>query len=226
MTGAHPEREIDVVAAESLARGDATGWFETVYAAGADGRVPVPWDRPVANPLLTEWAADTVDGAGRTAVVIGCGLGRDAEFVAGLGFATVAFDVAETAVRIARDRNPGSPVDYRVADLLDPPASWSHAFDLVMESYTVQALPRQLRADATARVRSFVADGGTLLVIAASRSDDEPVRANPPWPLTRAELDAFTGDGLTAVRVQQFPDPGGPSVHRWRAEFTRAAAAG
>jgi SAM-dependent methyltransferase len=224
MNHGHPEREIDAVAAQSLARGDATGWFETVYAAGAAGRVAVPWNRPVANPLLTGWAAEhTVDGAGRSAVVIGCGLGRDAEFVAGLGFATVAFDIAETAVRIARDRNPGSVVDYRVADLLDPPASWS-GFDLVVESYTVQALPPWLRAEATTRVSSLVAAGGTLLVIAAARAEDEPVRQHPPWPLTRAELDAF-GDGLTAVRVEQFPDDGGPSAYRWRAEFSRAAAA-
>jgi SAM-dependent methyltransferase len=221
MTGAHPQRQLDLAAAESLARGDATGWFETVYAAGADGLVPVPWDRPSANPLLTDWAAD-VDGTGRSAVVIGCGLGRDAEFVAGLGFATTAFDVAETAVRIARERNPGSSVDYRVADLLDPPLSFSPGFDLVVESYTVQALPLRLRADATARVRSLVAAGGTLLVIAAARADDEPVRVNPPWPLTGAELDAFVADGLSAVRVQRFPDPGGPSLVVWRAEFTRS----
>jgi hypothetical protein len=38
---------------------------------------------------------------------------------------------------------------------------------LVVESLTVQSLPRQLRAAAIARVREVVAPGGTLLVIAA-----------------------------------------------------------
>ena len=38
----HPEPELDQAAAALLARGVATGWFETVYAAGAEGTVAVP----------------------------------------------------------------------------------------------------------------------------------------------------------------------------------------
>jgi SAM-dependent methyltransferase len=211
-------RQVDDIAAASLARGDATGWFETVYAADD---VAVPWDRPTANPLLTDWASG-LSGAGRTAVVVGCGLGRDAEFVASLGFTTTAFDVAATAVRTARERNPGSAVDYRVADLLDLPAAWSAGFDLVVESHTVQALPRAWRAAATAGVRALTGAGGTLLVIAAVQPEDAPVPVDPPWPLTRPEIDAFGTDGLLVGRVETFPDTSGPSGHRWRATFTRS----
>jgi hypothetical protein len=46
--------------------------------------------------------------------------------------------------------------------LLDPPAGWRGGFDLVLESLTVQSLPRQLRPAAIARVRELVAPGGTL----------------------------------------------------------------
>lgn len=67
------------------------------------------------------------------ALVVGCGLGADAEYIARLGFDTVAFDVAETAIRLARERFPESTVDYVVRDLLDPPAEWLRAFDLVAE---------------------------------------------------------------------------------------------
>ena len=52
-------------------------------------------------------------------------MGRDSEYLAGLGFVTAAFDFSATAIRAVRQRFPDSPVDYRVADLLDPPGDWS-----------------------------------------------------------------------------------------------------
>jgi SAM-dependent methyltransferase len=205
--------DADAFAARSLAAGDPTGWFEDLYA---DGTAVVPWDRSYPNEVMTRWPHGT-DGSGRTAVVVGCGLGRDAEFVAGLGFATTAFDVSPTAVRTARDRHPESTVDYRVADLLDPPPGWSVGFDLVVESYTVQALPLSVRAAATAGVGALVAPGGTLLVIAAVRADDDTDPPGPPWPLTRSEVDAF-GAGLSVTSVDVVPTATGD---RWRAVFTR-----
>ncbi|MFG3701831.1 class I SAM-dependent methyltransferase [Micromonospora sp. NPDC047620] len=182
----------------------------------------MPWDRDAPHGMLVGWTAERgLTGAGRRAVVVGCGYGRDAEHVAGLGFATVAFDISPTAVGAARERHPGSPVDYRVADLFDPPSGWRHRFDLVVESMTVQALPTRLRAAATAGVAALVAPGGTLLVIAAGRDDDEAPPAGPPWPLTRAEVDGFAVGGLTPVRVEAHDDAAG--VRRWRAEFHRPA---
>ncbi|MDO3700063.1 class I SAM-dependent methyltransferase [Micromonospora sp. C28SCA-DRY-2] len=210
------------LSAESLAAGDPTGWFERLYTEAERGDAAVPWDRDAPHGLLAGWtAASGLTGAGRRAAVVGCGYGRDAEHVAGLGFATVAFDISPTAVRTARDRHPGSPVDYRVADLLDPPAAWRRGFDLVVESMNVQALPPEVRVAGFGAVADLVAPGGTLLVIAAGRADDEEPPAAPPWPLTRGEVDAFAGNGLAPVRVEELRDPSG--VLRWRAEFHRPA---
>jgi SAM-dependent methyltransferase len=206
------EDQVRRVIAESLASGDATGWFERLYAVSGTGGVPVPWDREAPHPLLVEWAEGRSWGGGR-ALVVGCGLGEDAEFVAALGFATTAFDVSPTAIRAARARFPASAVEYRAADLLDPPGEWAGAFDFVLESYTVQALPEALHADATARVASFVGPGGTLLVIAAAR-DAGVAAEGPPWPLTPPEIEAFAAGALEPVRVERNDD-------RWRAEFTR-----
>lgn len=203
---------------------DATAWFEKLYVAAESGAADVPWDRPQATPLLVDWAdAAGVDGRGRSALVVGCGLGRDAEFVAGRGFTTTAFDIAPTAVRLARARHPGSPVTYVVADLLDPPPSWRHGFDLVVESNTVQALPRRLRDRAIAAVGALVAPHGTLLVLGAVGSPGD--HGGPPWPLTRDEVLAFAGGGPPLVSLEQVPAGGDPGVLRWRAVF-RAAGAG
>jgi SAM-dependent methyltransferase len=212
------DEEGDRLAARSIADGDPTGWFDRLYAAGVDGLVEMPWDRSEPHPLVAEWAAAGVDGGGRTAVVVGCGLGADAEYLSGLGFATTAFDVAPTAVRVARERHPGSTVDYRVADLLDLPADWSRAFDLVVDVFTVQALPDPPRREAIVDVGRLVAPGGSLLVVAFRGELDGP---HPPWPLSRDEIDAFATDGLTVVRVEEIEDSRRAFGSRWRAEFRR-----
>jgi len=216
------EEDTRRLSAAALAGGDATGWFETLYAEAESGTAEVPWDRGEPTALLVEWAEATgLTGAGRRALVVGCGLGRDSEYVASLGFATTGFDISETAVRVARERHPGSPVDYRVADLLDPPPAWRHAFDLVVESNNVQALPRDLRARAIAGVSGFVAPGGTLLVLSAAAA--EPGDEGPPWPLTREEIEGFAVGGLILAAIEDVPSPDDVSVRKWRAVLTRPA---
>ena len=196
-----------------------TAWFERLYAAADAGEAAVPWDRGGAHPLIAEWFERRApEGAGRRALVVGAGLGDDAELVASHGFATTAFDVAPTAVEAARRRFPGTRVEYRTADLLSPPAEWRAAFDLVVESLTVQSMPVAYHPPATANVAGFVAAGGTLLVVATAAG--EPFEG-PPWPLTRAEIEAFGTAGLHAVEIESVPLPGEPGARRWRAELAR-----
>ena len=224
-TAPDPAQRAGQLVAQALAEGDATGWFERLYAAAEDGSAIVPWDRGTPHWLLTAWAQErALDGGGRRALVVGCGLGADAEFVAGHGFGTVAFDISASAVRAARRRFPASAVDYQVADLLDPPAGWQRAFDLVVESQTIQALPDPPRREAIARIGDMVAPGGTLVVITLARDASEDPGQWPPWPVTRAEVDAFAADGLVPVRIEDVADTGqGPPGRRWLAEFRRRA---
>ena len=154
-----------------------------------------------------------VDGRGRRALVIGSALGDDPELVAGLGFATTAFDISETAVTRAKARFPESAVDYVAADLLDTPGAWREAFDLVVEAITVQSLPPSLREQAIAAIVSFVAPGGELLVVSA-QAEDNPHGDPPPWPLTRAEVESFARDGLTLRSLEA-------TGQRWRAWLDR-----
>ena len=192
-----------------------------LYLEAADGHAVVPWDAPAANPLIVDALADVGAAAGRSALVVGSGLGRDAEHVASLGYRTTAFDVSPTAIDSARARFPGSAVDHVVADLLDLPSRWHHAFDLVVESITVQSMPTSVRADAIAAVAATVAPGGRLLVISGVRADGVEVDG-PPWPLTRAEIESFATGGLTATSIEQIERTDIPGARRWRAWFDRA----
>ena len=217
-----PDVEVRRLAAES--GDDPTGWFERLYAAAERGEAVVPWDRGTPHRLLVQWASErNVDGTGKTALVVGSGPGQDAEFFARLGFATTAFDVSETAVRGARQRFPGSPVRYVTADLLDPPPEWAGAFDLVVESMTVQSMPEQHRRTAITNVARFVGPGGTLVVVAFARDDGPSRDEGPPWPLSRADIDAFALADIQPVLVEDLTDAAQPDVHRWRAEFIRPA---
>jgi SAM-dependent methyltransferase len=175
VTNLDPDAYAQRLAAQSLAADDPTGWFEQLYAEAAEGRAVVPWFRGAPRPPLVQWAEERgVTGNGRRALVIGCGLGDDAEYVAGLGFTTVAFDVSASAIRTARRRFPDSAVEYVVADLLHPPAAWHEAFDLVVESYNVQSLPKPVQPEAIVQVGRMVGRGGTLLVIAHRAGEADP----------------------------------------------------
>lgn len=223
MTDTSPEGNARRLAAESLAVDDVTGWFDRLYSAADRGGAVVPWDRHGPHPLLVQWAAETDPTALGRALVVGAGLGEDAEFVAGLGYATAAFDVSATALRAARRRFPQSAVQFTVADLLVPPDAWRAGFDLVVESLTVQSLPPTVHRVAIENVARFVAPGGTLLVIASALAAGDPGEV-PPWPLSRVEIDAFTGHGLQAVRLDLIPVPQDPTAHRWLAEFHRPSS--
>jgi SAM-dependent methyltransferase len=211
------------LAAAAASAGDETGWFETLYAEAETGRGDVPWADRGPNPHLVEWAErEQRAGAGKKALVVGCGLGYDAEYLAGRGYAVTAFDIAPTAVGRAVRENPATRVAYLTADLTDLPPGWAGAFDLVAEAYTVQPLYGPVRERALAALAGPVAAGGTLLVIARATNEAEPERdpATMPWPLTPREL-GLAGGGLETVRIEQFMDQEDPPKLRWRAEFRR-----
>lgn len=217
------QHRADELAAQAVGAGRPTAWFEQLYAAGRNGSVTMPWDREAPNPLLARWAdqRDPEDAVDRRAVVVGAGLGADAAFLAGLGYDTTAFDISPTAVAIAQDRLAGLRLRFVTADLFDLPPDWDQAFELVAEIYTVQALPRSVRAQATASVGSLVAPGGTLVAIQVELPPGKSPDDGPPWPLTRDEIEAFDSEALEAVSIEAVPDPGNAGVRRWLAEFTR-----
>ncbi len=212
------------LAQESLARGDATGWFDELYDAAQGDTAQIPWADLRVNPNLVDWLErQRPDGHGQRALVVGCGLGDDAQALANRGFAVTAFDISPRCIEWCRERFADTPVDYRVADLLNPPSEWQSAFDFVVEIYTLQVLPPDLRARATASLAACVAAGGTLLVVARGREPDED-SGSMPWPLTKAELNAIGRHGLETISFEDFFDHENPPVRRFRVEYRRRSS--
>lgn len=212
-------------AAQDLARsagedGTPLAWFEPLYRAAAEGTAVVPWADHAPNPHLVSWSA--LEGLPRgRALVVGCGYGDDAEWLAEHGWQVTAFDLSPTAVEVCKKRFPGTSVDYRVADLLQT-EEWP-AYDLVVEIYTVQVLPpgSAEREQAIAALRRLA--GGSLLVIARGRDEDEDP-GSMPWPLTVTEMASFADTALDQVRIEDLRDDEDPPVRRFRGHFTRRGA--
>jgi SAM-dependent methyltransferase len=209
------------LAAEYARKGDPTGWFDVLYKEAEAGKSVVPWADRGASPGLREfWSLHPQVTEGKKALVIASGLGEDAEQLAAWGFDTTAFDISETAIQMARKRFPKSTVNYRVADLFQPPAEWEQKFDFVFEANTVQALPAGIRAAAIQRIAGFVRPGGKLLAILRGRESDEP-QGELPWPLTRAEMNEFVRAGLTETSFEEYFDNEEPPAQRFRGLYTR-----
>jgi SAM-dependent methyltransferase len=214
---------IRALAAPYLRDGQPTGWFEPLYASAAGDASVIPWADLRPNLNLLRWLKSCdVRGDGRRALDIGCGLGDNAHALAAAGFRVTAFDVAPSAIEWWRKRFPDATVDFRTGDVFHPPAEWAGAFALVHECYTLQALPPDVREQATRSIAPLVAPGGRLLVIARARNEDEPP-GTMPWPLTRSELMHFEEFGLKVESFDDFLDNEDPPVRRFRAVFLRAS---
>jgi SAM-dependent methyltransferase len=209
------------IARRYLNGGDSTGWFEELYSRADGDPATIPWADLVANPNLVEWLdrrGASVDHA--KALTIGCGLGDDAEELVARGFDTTAFDISGTAIEWCASRFPRTRVHYLVADLFHTPPSWVRAFALVVESNTLQVFPNDERKRAIERIADLVAPGGTLLVIARGREEQEDP-GEIPWPLTARELREFTNQGLVETSFEDYMDREDPPVRRFRVTYVR-----
>lgn len=194
------------LAAEFAERGNTTGWFEALYKESEGNAEKIPWGDLEPNKYFTPWAARTgLQGEGRKALVVGCGLGDDARMLHDLGFDVTAFDISPTAIEWARELHRDTGIRFETMDLFEPFRGWLGAFEYVLEIYTIQPLPLDMRGRVIDAIAAFVAPGGRLVVVTRGREDDEePERL--PWPLSRKDLSRFDENGLRQLSFTDVPD--------------------
>lgn len=124
--------------------------WEKEYARGANvDRAP--------EPLLVE-AADLLSPG--KALDVACGAGRNALYLAGLGWKVTAVDRSAAALRLLRERANGLNVDLRQADL-------EHGeFAIEPETYDLVCVIRYLQRDLFPAVRAGVRAGGVFAGVA------------------------------------------------------------
>ena len=87
------------LARQHYADGDPLGWFDDLYKRAGGNFETIPWADRAVNPHLAAWCErEGLPRPGERVVVVGCGLGDDAEYLAGLGAVVTAFDISETAI--------------------------------------------------------------------------------------------------------------------------------
>jgi len=171
-------------------------FFEDVYkSADKDNLESIPWATLNANVHLVSYLGEVKSVEDKRALVIGCGLGDDAEVLAEAGYAVDAIDISETAIIMAKERFPALAIDFRVEDIFKLPAFMTGHYDLVFESRTIQSLHPTLRDALVKIIADLVKEGGKLL-LHTNIQDDHEKFGGPPWPLYRRELDIFEGHGL------------------------------
>jgi SAM-dependent methyltransferase len=194
------------LAAKFAERGDAKGWFEALYSEAAGDNEKIPWADLEPNKFFQTWAENTgLKGNGRKAMVVGCGLGDDARYLYDLGFEVTAFDISPTAIEWAKKLHADTDIKFETADLFEPFRGWVGAFEFVLEIYTIQPLPLEMRPAVIDAVASFVAPGGKLVVVTRGREDDE-MPEQLPWPLSRRDLSRFLENDLVQTDFVEMPD--------------------
>ena len=211
------------LARESLAGNDPTGWFERLYSAAEDGEAVVPWDRGTANILLADWTATACpDGTGERALVVGAGTGWDAELIS-----TTATTPPPSTSRRLRSRQRGGRTPVPLCAIRPRICSTHPRSGAGPSTWWSRSTPCRRCRSSFRRPRPSRSRRRSPRAARCSSSPQPGRRApatlrwrGPPWPLTRAAIDAFASDDLRLIQLDRQPSPADPTIFRWRAEYS------
>ncbi len=216
------KQQADNLRENAAKNGNELDWFEDLYQEAHGDPAKVPWGDMVPRPEFVSWldALPAERKKGR-ALDVGCGLGDNAAYMADVGFEVTAFDLSLTGVQWAAQRFPDKGIDWQQANLFDLLPLWDGMFDLVHETYTVQALRGADREKALRALVPLVKEGGTLFVLCRSVENNE-VFTPPPWPLKPEELNVLTEMGLTEVSFERLGvESHGRTIPHFRVEYRK-----
>lgn len=143
----------------------------------------MPWEKGAPSPGLVDFLA-AQPGLERGSVAVpGCGTGHDVREWARCGFTAFGFDLAPSAITLAKQRTAtaGLTAGFALADFLrdDPP----QLFDGLFEHTLFCAIQPCDRDDYVRAVLRWLKPGGYFLAVNYFDCGPE----GPPWPTNRAE---------------------------------------
>ena len=160
---------------------------------------PAPWDLGRPQPAIVRLAAD--GGFAGTVLDAGCGTGENALHVAALGVPVLGFDVAGTALAMAREKaaERGIEAEFVAADALHL-ERLGRRFATVLDCGLFHTFDAAERPGYVASLASVTEHDGTLYVLCFS--DDGP--ATGPHPVSQEDLRAAfsPGSGWQVAAVQ------------------------
>jgi 2-polyprenyl-3-methyl-5-hydroxy-6-metoxy-1,4-benzoquinol methylase len=201
---------------------DPTGWFESIYKNVNGNYKDVFWADLEPNPYLIEYIKNNPinNAKSKKAIVVGCGVGDDCEFLSNNGYEVIGFDISSSAIQLCKNRYPNSKVTYLVADLFKYPKNWFENFDLIYECNTIQVLPGKYRIEARDAIASLASKNGLIIVSCRSRISGEQ-EDDIPLPLDKNEIDGFKLCGFTEASFLKYDDNQKPSVPHFFAIYKK-----
>jgi SAM-dependent methyltransferase len=185
---------------------DREFWEQHWKQGGADGRGSMAGNPP--SPYLAREVSGLTPG---TALDAGCGAGAEAVWLAEHGWQVTAVDIAAEALHRAAERARASGAAGRLEWIEEDLGAWDPGtqFDLVATHYAHPAMPQLEFYD---RLASWVAPGGTLLIVGHSPANSAHGDGHPSGAEHRHADDNQTPAeaSATAAAVTAGLDP-----HRW-----------
>lgn len=120
---------------------------------------PLNTDLPDAGLVAWRQAGLLGDPAGRSALDVGCGLGRNSRWLAAQGFTTTGIDIAPRALDRAAQRSPGQGLTYLERDFVRDGLG-EEPFDLVYDSGCFHHLAPHRRISYMEALGAALAPGG------------------------------------------------------------------
>lgn len=190
------------------------------WDASYDSGAP-PWDIGRPQPAIVRVAS--AGGLAGAVLDAGCGTGENALYVASLGLSVLGFDVAETALAIARKKatDRGITVEFLTADAFQL-HRLGRSFVTILDCGLFHTFDGDERPDYVASLAAVTEHNGTLYVLCFSDKGPE----TGPHPISQEELRTAFNSGagwriaaIESDRIQtRFHADGAPA---WLATIER-----
>ena len=207
---------------------EPSAWCDSVYTDAQGDYKAFFWADLEPSPYLVKWLEQQEHKTNnksakksKKAIVIGCGVGDDAEALSDFGYEVIGFDISPEAIKLCQKRYPNTKVNYLVADLFNYDKKWLQNFDVVYECNTIQILPGKYRIKARKAISNLLSKNGHALVSCRSRKKGEKEN-DIPMPLDYEEINQFViQDKLKEISFEAYDDSQIPSVPHFFAVYKK-----
>ena len=165
-------------------------FFENVYKNASENLDKIPWATFEANEYLQDFFKNKQKVTNKKALVIGCGLGDDAQFLSKMGYIVDAIDISPTSIKLAKQRFDNRDINFSVEDIFSLPSNMINNYDFIYEGLTIQSIDPKHRIQLIEIISGLNNTKGELLLY-TNYQEDIDTFGGPPWPLYKRDLALF-----------------------------------
>jgi len=165
-------------------------FFENIYNTKSDNLNSIPWAKLEVNEYLKDYLNNNANTNNKKALVIGCGIGDDADYLASKGYEVDAFDISPSAINIAKKRFCNKNINFFVQDIFSLPNNMINSYDFVYEGLTIQSINPKFKNELI-KIISSLGKKDSHLLLYSNFQDDIDNYDGPPWPLYKRDFALF-----------------------------------